>query len=42
MSSASVFAQVGIGTDTPQATLDIIGQGDDNNVIDGVIAPRIT
>ncbi|RLZ09213.1 hypothetical protein [Faecalibacter macacae] len=42
MSSASVFAQVGIGTDTPQAALDIIGQGDDNNVIDGVIAPRIT
>lgn len=42
MSFALAQAQVGIGTDTPQATLDIIGQGDDNNVIDGVIAPRIT
>ncbi len=35
-------AQVGIGTTTPAATLDIAGQGDNAAVLDGVIPPRLT
>lgn len=35
-------AQTGINTKTPNATLDIKGNPDDINIIDGVITPRIT
>jgi hypothetical protein len=35
-------AQVGIGTTTPQATLDITGQPGVSTELDGVIAPRLT
>ena len=42
MSFTLAQAQVGIGTTTPKATLDIIGNGADKDVIDGVIAPRVT
>lgn len=35
-------AQVGIGTTTPQATLDITGEPTISTTLDGVIAPRIT
>lgn len=36
------FGQVGIGTENPQATLDVQGSPDNSSAIDGVIAPRIT
>lgn len=36
------FGQVGIGTQNPQATLDVQGIPDNSSAIDGVIAPRIT
>lgn len=42
MSSVSLFAQVGIGTSEPKATLDIVGNSTDATLVDGVIAPRIT
>lgn len=35
-------AQVGINTTTPHATLDVVGKPAENNIPDGVIAPRIT
>ena len=35
-------AQVGINTQTPQATLDVVGKPSDVNSLDGFIAPRIT
>ncbi|KFE97503.1 hypothetical protein IX39_19675 [Chryseobacterium formosense] len=35
------FAQVGVNTDSPQATLDIVGKPTDASSLDGVIAPRI-
>lgn len=34
--------KVGINTETPQATLEIVGQPNDNSKLDGVIAPRLT
>ncbi len=40
--SFSVSAQVGIGTTTPKATLDIAGQPTETTQLDGVIPPRIT
>ena len=42
VTSYSFFAQVGINTDFPKATLDIVGSPTDPNKFDGVIAPRIT
>ena len=38
----AIQAQVGIGTTTPQATLDITGQPTISTELDGVIAPRLT
>lgn len=35
-------AQVGINTETPQATLDVTGKPTDNTVLDGIIPPRLT
>ena len=35
-------AQVGIGTDTPQATLDVVGKPTDTATPDGIVAPRVT
>lgn len=40
--SFSVSAQIGIGTTTPQATLDITGQPTATTQLDGVIPPRLT
>ena len=37
----SLYAQVGINTQTPKATLDIAASPTDNNKIDGIIAPRL-
>lgn len=37
-----MFAQVGINTSTPVATLDVVGSPAINTVYDGVIPPRIT
>lgn len=37
-----VRAQVGVNTQTPSATLDIVGKPDQPNHFDGIIAPRIT
>ncbi|WP_374441599.1 hypothetical protein [Epilithonimonas sp.] len=36
------LCQVGINTDTPSATLDIVGSPSDISKLDGVIAPRLT
>lgn len=38
----SLSAQVGINTDQPQATLDVMGSPSDVNKLDGIIAPRLT
>lgn len=42
LSSALAFAQVGVNTQTPKATLDVTGKPADASSLDGVIAPRIT
>ena len=34
-------AQVGVGTNDPKATLDVVGKPTDTSTPDGVIAPRI-
>lgn len=36
------FAQVGVNTQSPQATFDVVGNPTDNTKYDGIIAPRIT
>ncbi|MGV0979984.1 beta strand repeat-containing protein [Empedobacter falsenii] len=35
-------AQVGVGTNTPQSTLDVVGKPTDTATPDGVIAPRVS
>jgi hypothetical protein len=40
--SNSVFSQVGIGTTTPKATLDVTGTPATATTADGIIAPRLT
>lgn len=35
-------AQVGINTETPQATLQVVGNPTDNSSFDGIIPPRLT
>ena len=35
-------AQVGVGTELPKATLDVVGNAANTAVADGIIAPRIT
>lgn len=42
LSSISLKAQVGIGTETPQTTLHVIGKPSVTTVPDGVIAPSIS
>ena len=41
-STLSVFSQVGIGTETPNATLDVVGKPTEAAELDGIIAPRLT
>jgi len=38
----SAHSQTGINTPNPQATLDVVGKPDLINIMDGIIAPRIT
>ena len=38
----SVWGQVGINTQNPKATLDVVGKPSDSTSLDGFIAPRIT
>lgn len=40
--SSLTFAQVGINTGSPQATLDVTGMPATKNMLDGIIAPRLT
>ncbi len=39
--SALAYSQVGVNTDTPAATMDIVGKPTQSSVMDGIIAPRI-
>lgn len=41
-SSVTLFSQVGINTENPKATLDIVASPGDNTKTDGIIAPRLT
>ncbi|KFC20040.1 hypothetical protein [Chryseobacterium sp. FH1] len=36
------YGQVGINTDTPKATFDVVATAADPTVVDGIIAPRLT
>lgn len=38
----SIQGQVGINTQTPEATLEVVGKPNDVNHFDGIIPPRIT
>ena len=38
----SVTGQVGINTQNPEATLEVVGKPNDTNHYDGIIPPRIT
>ena len=40
--SGIAFSQVGINTDIPKATLDVVGKATDTSSLDGIIAPRLT
>ncbi|WP_449399442.1 hypothetical protein [Chryseobacterium wanjuense] len=42
ITSTLLFSQVGIGTPTPQATLDVTGMPTNTTKLDGIIAPRLT
>ncbi|MGC5743820.1 hypothetical protein [Chryseobacterium sp. NFX27] len=42
LASLQAISQVGINTSSPKATLDIEGKASVTNVLDGIIAPRIT
>ena len=40
--ATSAFSQVGINTQTPKATFEVVGKPDDTGHYDGIIPPRIT
>ncbi len=42
VSVTTIFSQIGIGTTSPKATIEIKGQPSSTSVADGVIAPRIS
>ncbi|MFP3835958.1 hypothetical protein SCA31_23975, partial [Chryseobacterium sp. SIMBA_028] len=37
-----LYAQVGVNTTTPTATLEVVGKGATTTIPDGIIAPRIS
>ena len=37
-----IQGQIGINTQTPEATLEVVGKPHDTNHYDGIIPPRIT
>lgn len=39
---AHVYGQIGINTDTPKSTLEVVGKPTESSVADGIIIPRIT
>ncbi|MEY8760566.1 hypothetical protein [Chryseobacterium tongliaoense] len=41
-SSVTLFSQIGINTDTPRSTLDVVGKATDTSSLDGITAPRLT
>ena len=42
LTSGFILAQVGINTETPQATLDVAGKPTITTALDGIIAPRLS
>lgn len=42
LSTKLFYGQVGINTETPETTLDVVGKPNDVNHYDGIIPPRIT
>ena len=40
--SGFAFSQVGVNTDTPKSTLDVVGKATDTSSLDGITAPRLT
>lgn len=40
--SVLTFSQVGINTETPKSTLDVVGKATDTSSLDGITAPRLT
>lgn len=40
--AVNLFSQVGINTQTPEATFEVVGKPNDTNHFDGIIPPRIT
>ncbi|GEM53502.1 hypothetical protein [Empedobacter brevis] len=42
LSSAIAYSQVGINTENPNVTLDVVGKATDANSLDGITAPRLT
>ncbi|MCW3161319.1 hypothetical protein [Chryseobacterium oryctis] len=42
LNSLHIYSQVGINTESPKATLDVVGKPTQPDVLDGIIIPRIT
>lgn len=42
INTTSIYGQVGINTQTPEATLEVVGKPNDVNHYDGIIPPRIS
>lgn len=42
LTSINIFSQVGINTDRPQSTLDVVAKTTDGSKPEGLIAPRLT
>lgn len=42
MMGAALKAQVGIGTNSPKASLDVVAEATNTSVMDGIIPPRLT
>ncbi|WP_228459156.1 hypothetical protein [Chryseobacterium carnipullorum] len=40
--ATTIQGQIGINTQTPEATLEVVGKPNDTNHYDGIIPPRIT